>query len=122
MDEVIDAYFQAWNETDAARRQALLEQSITPEAELIDPTGRWRGIKGVSERIGKYLSSAPDTRVVPSSGLDAHHDVGRYSWSVVDADGHEIIGGLDVVERAQDGRLARVAMFHGPLPSADPSP
>jgi hypothetical protein len=116
VDEVLDAYFEAWNETDAERRRALLERSITPEAELVDPTGRWRGIAGLSERIGNYHSSAPGTRVVPSSGIDAHHDLLRYSWSVVDGDGRELIEGLDVAERAPDGRLVRISMFHGSLP------
>jgi hypothetical protein len=26
-------------------------------------------------------------------------------------------GGLDVVEQGADGRLQRIAMFHGPLPA-----
>jgi len=116
VDDVIDAYFEAWNEPDYARRCALLERSLTADAELVDPTGRWRGVEGVSERIGNYLSSAPGTRVVPSSGVDAHHDLVRYAWSVVDGDGREVIEGLDVAERARDGRLMRISMFHGPLP------
>jgi hypothetical protein len=113
---VIDNYFAAWNEGDPMRRREMLERAITPEAELVDPTGRWRGIDGVSERIGNYLSSAPGTRVVPASGLDAHHDVVRYAWSVMDGEGREIIGGIDIADRAEDGRLTRIAMFHGPLP------
>jgi hypothetical protein len=28
--------------------------------------------------------------------------------------------GLDVGERADDGRLKRILMFHGPLPTAGP--
>jgi hypothetical protein len=113
---VIDIYFESWNESDPVQRRAMLERAITPEAELVDPTGRWRGIDGVCERIGNYLSSAPGTRVVPASGLDAHHDVVRYAWAVVDGEGREIIGGIDIADRAEDGRLTRIAMFHGPLP------
>lgn len=116
VDDVIDAYFRAWNEPDSDRRRALLERSVMPDAELVDPTGRWRGIEGLSERIANYLSSAPGTRVVPSSGIDAHHDLARYSWLVVDDGGRELIEGLDVAQRAGDGRLVRVSMFHGPLP------
>jgi len=70
----------------------------------------------VDDVIGNYLSSAPGTRVVPSSGVDAHHELVRYSWSVVDGDDGVIIEGLDVAERAPDGRLKRISMFHGPLP------
>jgi hypothetical protein len=116
VDDAIGAYFEAWNETDPGQRRALLEQAVTSDAELVEPSGRWRGIDGLSERIGNYLASAPGTRVVPASGVDAHHDLVRYAWSVVDGDGREIIDGLDVAQRAEDGRLMRVAMFHGPLP------
>jgi len=114
--ELIRLYFEAWNESDVAQRRLLLERSITADTELLDPTGRWRGIDGFSERIDNYLSSAPGTHVVQSSGLDAHNHVVRYSWSVVDGDGRELIQGLDVAERARDGRLRRISMFHGPLP------
>ena len=117
MDAVIGDYFRAWNEVDPEQRRFLLERSVTSDVELVDPTGRWQGVEGLSERIGNYLASAPGTRVVPSSGVDAHHDVVRYSWSVVDEDGRELIEGVDVGERANDGRLNRIAMFHGPLPS-----
>jgi hypothetical protein len=117
VDAVIGNYFRAWNEVDPEQRRFLLERSVTSDVELVDPTGRWQGVEGLSERICNYLSSAPGTRVVPSSDVDAHHDLARYSWSVVD-DGGEIIEGLDVVERAGDGRLKRISMFHGPLPSS----
>jgi hypothetical protein len=117
VDAVIGDYFRAWNEADPEQRRILLERSVTADAELVDPLGRWQGVAGLSERIGNYLSSAPGTRVVPSSGVDAHNRLARYSWSVVDGDGGEIVEGLDVVERAGDGRLKRISMFHGPLPS-----
>jgi hypothetical protein len=118
VDELIGAYFDAWNEADPDRRRSLVERSIMPDAEFVDPTGRWRGIEGLSQRIGNYLASAPGKRVAPSSGIDAHHDIVRYAWSVVDGDGREVIEGLDVAERAEDGRLRRVSMFHGPLPTS----
>jgi hypothetical protein len=44
-------------------------------AELIDPTGRWHGIAGLSERIGNYHSSAPGTKVVSASGVDEHNGI-----------------------------------------------
>jgi hypothetical protein len=55
---------------------------------------------------------------VASSDVDAHHDLARNSWSVVDGEGGEIIERLVVVERAGDGRLKRISMFHGTLLSS----
>ena len=118
MDEIITAYFEAWNEPDSDRRHRLLERAVTADAELVDPTGHWQGIPGISERIGRYQSAAPATRVLPSSGVDAHHDLVRDSWTIVDPEGREVIEGIDVAERASDGHLRRILMFHGPLPPA----
>jgi hypothetical protein len=118
VDQTIADYFAAWNETSADERQRLLQRSISDDAELVDPTGRWRGVGGFSERIANYHASAPGTAVVSASGVDAHNDVERYAWKIVDPAGNEIMEGLDVAERDHDGRLRRILMFHGPLPAA----
>ena len=39
----------------------------------------------------------------------------RYAWKIVDQDGNEVMEGIDVAERSDDGRLRRILMFHGPL-------
>jgi SnoaL-like domain len=113
----IDTYFQAWNETDATARRALLEGCMTADAELIDPTGRFRGVDGVGERIGGFHESSPGALVVKSSGVDQHNGLARYSWDIVDPHGNTVLVGLDVAEREDDGRLRRVLMFFGPLPT-----
>jgi hypothetical protein len=117
VDDALAAYFAAWNEPDAGERRRLLERSVTDDAQLLDPTGSWQGIDGLVERIGRYHSAAPGTRVVPASGVDSHSGVARYAWSIVDPRGARIMEGLDVAERIEDGRLRRILMFHGPLPA-----
>ena len=116
MDETIATYFGAWNEQDPEKRRRMLEDSVTSDVELVDPTGRWKGSEGLVERIGRYQSSAPGTEVASPAGVDAHNDVARYRWRIADKDGVEFMEGLDVAERADDGRLRRILMFHGPLP------
>jgi hypothetical protein len=118
VDSTLADYFAAWNEADAGARRQLLGQCLSDDAELIDPTGRWPGIAGLSERIGNYHSSAPGTRVVSASGVDEHNGIERYAWRIVDAGGNELMEGLDIAERDDAGRLHRIVMFHGPLPAA----
>ena len=72
---------------------------------------------GLAERIGRHQSAEPDTEVVTASGVDAHNDLVRYAWKIIDRYGH-IMEGIDVAERVDDGRLKRIPMFHGPLPPA----
>jgi hypothetical protein len=43
-------YFAAWNETDAGERRRLLEQSLSDDAELVDPLGpRWSAIRSAAQ-------------------------------------------------------------------------
>jgi hypothetical protein len=119
VDGILTDYFAAWNETDARQRGELLRRSLSDDAELIDPLGRWHGVDGVSDRIAQYHSTAPETKVVSGSGVDAHNDVERYAWKIVDPAGSEIMEGLDVTRRDREGRLHRIVMFHGPLPAGD---
>lgn len=116
MDDVLATYFAAWNEPDPEQRRQALERAVMPDVELVDPTGRWEGVAGLVDRIGNYQTSAPGTEVVPGSGVDAHNDVARYSWRIVGGEGRELMEGIDVAERAADGRLKRILMFRGPLP------
>ena len=119
MDTVLADYFAAWNEIDADERERLLRRSLSDSAELVDPLGRWQGVAGISDRIATYHGSAPGTSVVPGSGVDAHNDVERYAWRIVDPQGNELMEGLDVTTRDLAGRLHRITMFHGPLPPLD---
>jgi hypothetical protein len=119
MDEVLSAYFAAWNEPDIEMRRRLLSQCVESDTELVDPTGRWRGVVGLADRIERYRVAAPRTTVVLASGVDAHNDVVRYAWVIIDPEGRTILDGLDVAERTPGGRLRRILMFHGPLSVAE---
>ena len=77
MDAASATYFRAWNEQDPDQRRRMLERCVTDDALLVDPTGRWEGVPGLAERIGRYRSVAPDTEVVTASGVDATLHAGR---------------------------------------------
>ena len=46
-------YFDAWNEADAAKRQALLEQCWSDDAVYVDPTVHLTGRKALADHIAK---------------------------------------------------------------------
>lgn len=115
----LDDYFAAWNEPEKERRRALLERSVTEDVELIHPSwGRSQGIDALLAHIDNYQSVLPESAVVLTSGLDSHNDIVRYGWDIVDQHGDRVMDGIDVVELADDGRLKRILLFHGPLPEA----
>ena len=59
VDDAIATHFRAWNEQDPDQRRRMLERSVTDDAVLVDPAGRWEGVAGLAERIGRYQSAAP---------------------------------------------------------------
>ena len=118
LDDVLAAYDAAWNESDAAERARLLARSLTEDAELVDPSGRFQGRQAVNERIAGFSDRFPGARVTITSGIDEHHGFARYAWTISAADGDAILEGIDIVERGEDNRLRRVVMFFGPLPQA----
>jgi hypothetical protein len=115
IDDILVTYFRAWNEHDPDERRRLLELAVTEDAVLIDPIGRWECAVGLAERIGRYHSAAPGTKVVATGDVDAHNHVVRYTWKIVDQEGHAVMEGTDVAERSDDDRLCRILMFHSPL-------
>lgn len=120
LDAVLFAYDGAWNAPDPQTRGRLLEQSLIPSAELVDPAGgRFTGIEAIAERITGFGERFPGARVTITSGVDEHHGFARYAWAITDRDGRKVLDGLDIVERGAGGLIRRVIMFFGELPPRD---
>ena len=118
LDDVLAAYDAAWNVPDAAERARQLERSLTEDAELVDPTGRFQGREAIDDRIAGFSERFPGARVTITSGIDEHHGFARYAWTITAGDGSTILDGIDVVEREEDGRLRRVVRVFGALPDS----
>jgi hypothetical protein len=116
LDSVLVAYDKAWNAPDAETRRRLLEQSLMPNAELVDPGGgRFVGIDAIAERMGGFGARFSGARVAVTSGVDEHHGFARYAWTITGHDGRKLLDGVDVVERTDTGLIGRVIMFFGQL-------
>jgi hypothetical protein len=115
LDDVLDAYDRAWNETDAAARRRLLEASLSDTCELVEPRGRFAGRDAIIDRLGGFTQRLPGARVNITTKVDEHNGFARYGWVIVDQDGAQVLDGIDIIELAGDGRLARIVMFFGPL-------
>jgi hypothetical protein len=118
VDPVIENYDQAWNASSADERQRHLEVALTDDCELIEPRGRFVGRQAVFERITGFADRFPGATVDITTNVDEHSGLARYGWRITDRDGGPMLAGIDVVERAADGRLRRVIMFFGDLEPA----
>jgi len=112
LERAIDGYVAAWNEPDPVRRTELLSASVSDDFEFTGPTGTFRGRDAVEGLIVALQTRMAGARVARLGPVDR----GTFRWSIVMAGGVTLLEGVDEVEAAPDGRLARISVAAG-LPS-----
>lgn len=117
--DIITAYMAAWNEPDAALRQLLLAKCWGDGGVYVDPTVSLTGRDALGAHIAKVQAARPGARLEFMSGIDLHHDVVRFLWRLVRADGTVGNTSIDFGEVGADGRLLRIAGFFGAPPPLD---
>lgn len=115
LDQLIDAYCAAWSDPDPTRRREILEGVWADGATYTDPTVDATGLDELLAHIDTVVAQRPGAKVVRTSRVDVHHDLARFAWHVVQADGTALPEGLDLAELSADGRIRRIIGFFGPL-------
>jgi hypothetical protein len=115
VDSVIEKYDQAWNASEVDQRRRLLDAALTDDCEMVEPRGRFVGRDAILERITGFADRFPGATVEITTNVDEHNGFARYGWKITDREGEPLLEGIDVIERAADGRLGRVVMFFGDL-------
>lgn len=116
IDALVAAYCAAWNETDPGAREKLLQQVWADDGVFVDPNTDVVGREALSQAIAGFQKQFPGARIEMASRTDRHHDVIRFSWRAVGADGATLIEGIDFGELDDQGRLRKIVGFWGPLP------
>jgi hypothetical protein len=114
-EKAIDTYCAAWNETDAAKRDAILAPVWGEGATYTDPTVHLAGRAALVAHIDAVFARYPGSTIVRTSVVDVHHDVARFAWRKVLADGTSLPEGIDFAAVGHDGRLTRIVGFFGAL-------
>lgn len=108
--EIAEQYLAAWNETDAPRRRALVEQAFGREASYQDPLMSGAGHAGIDAMIAGAQVRFPGMRFTLAGTPDGHHDVVRFSWTLAAPGQAPVAHGSDVATIA-DGRISTVIGF-----------
>ena len=116
--EIAETYGAAWNETDEARRRALLEKAWADDGHYTDPQSDAKGRDELVALIGGFQQMMPGSRLASTSAVDEHHGHLRFTWKIAGADGKTVMEGIDFGELADDGRLKRIVGFFGPPPAS----
>ncbi len=110
----LDSYFAAWNAPDAASIRRHLDQAFGENTRYLDPHRRATGIDEFAACLRAFRAESPDATISWASGVDSHHHLCRYAWELHAGERH--LSGYDVVELDDQGRIAAVLSFFGPLP------
>ena len=119
VNETVSNYIAAWNETDAGRRRDIVARTWAEDGRYLDAHREGTGHAAIDAMIAAVQERFAGYRFRLSSGIEAHHDRVRFSWS---AGGTEkaplFFGGTDFAVLAEDGRLRMVTGFTDAMPSA----
>ena len=107
---IIAAYTDAWNAPDDTASRAKLKAVWRDDSIYTDPTVSVTGVDVLVRHIAGVRTRRRNTRIVLTSAIDAHHDVLRFSWQRVNADGSLVIGGIDIA-MIKDGYIGRMIGF-----------
>ncbi|WP_433384223.1 nuclear transport factor 2 family protein [Micromonospora sp. KLBMP9576] len=117
MNGLVQRYLAAWNEPDAAARQAVLAEVIAEDAVYTDPLVSVRGRDGLDAAIAAVQGQFGGLVFSFGGAIEAHHDIARFVWHLGPAGGQPVVIGFDVVVVGDDGRISQVLGFLDKVPA-----
>jgi hypothetical protein len=116
-DRVVEKYLAAWNTTDPAARRAAVDEVFTEDVRFVDPFVAVEGRDAVDAVIAGIQERFPGMVFGRGGPVDAHHDQGRFTWTMGAPDEEPPVVGFDVAELAGDGRISRIYGFIDKAPA-----
>ena len=117
LTDLIDRYIAMWNETDAARRAALIASVWTEAPQYLDPKLEAEGRPAIDAMVAGVHQQIPGHRFRRTSAVDRHHDRVRFSWELAPDGGPPLVAGIDVGVVAAGERLQSITGFFDPAPA-----
>jgi len=112
---IAQRYIAVWNETDDARRAALIEAGWTADAHYVDPIAQASGREQISALVGAVHQRYPGFRFNLFGKAEAHGDNLRFSWTLGPSGAEDLIQGTDFA-RLDAGKLQSVTGFLDKVP------
>ncbi|MBC7900922.1 MAG: nuclear transport factor 2 family protein [Saprospiraceae bacterium] len=116
IEELIDRYFDSLNETDSKRRRVFTKQVWAEKGKFGTPYGEVEGHDAIDNLVAGVQKQFPNSRVRRTSRIDGFGKYLRWSFTLSQADGKPIIGGVDFGVII-DGKLQLVMGFFDFAPS-----
>jgi hypothetical protein len=116
IQDIVDAFGEAWNERDRGKRRQLLEKAWADDGALVDSERTVVGRDALMDLIEDFQEEQPWARMEFTSKPEEHYGSLRITWALVRTDGTRVEEGVDFGELAEDGRLRKIVSFFGLLP------
>jgi hypothetical protein len=113
---IANRYIALWNETDPARRRALLAEGWTENAAYVDPLAKGDGHEEISALIGAVQQRFPGFSFALAGRADGYADKLRFSWVLGPASEADMVQGTDFA-LVENGRLRSVTGFLDKVPA-----
>jgi hypothetical protein len=114
IEEMINQYIAAWNETGLDAFNAAFDKCWAADATYTDPNfALIKGVDGIAGLAHSSREKVPSRTFFILALPDYHHNSGCYTWKV-DLPGG-IREGFDYFEFNEEHKLTRVVGFFGPL-------
>lgn len=109
--DLVERYFAAWNETDAAARRRLIAATYVEDAAYQDPLLAGNGHDGIDAMIAAVHERFANHVFRRSTAIDSFGSYLRFSWHLSAPDGTVIVKGSDFAVVDESGRFASVTGF-----------
>jgi hypothetical protein len=117
MQDIIEKYIASWNETDPAKRRALIEELYATDATYTDPLADLRGLAEIDASVAGAQQMFPGMVFALVGPVDANHNQARFTWHLGPAGEEPLVIGFDVAVADADGKLASVHGFLDKVPA-----
>jgi hypothetical protein len=111
MSEVTDVVLRmlndVFNERDATRRQAAIDEVFAPDVVFTDPEATVSGREAVAAKIEGLLADAPGLVFRLAAPVQEVADLGLDHWQLGPADGAPVVSGVDVAF-VREGKIVRL--------------
>ena len=118
MQEIIERYIAAWNETDPGRRRGLVDSLWAQAGSYTDPLADAHGREEIDGLIGAMQGQFPGLVFRLFGPVDANHNQARFTWHLGPDGGEPIVIGFDVAVLDAAGQISSVHGFLDRVPAA----
>ena len=116
MQEIIDRYIAAWNETDGDARRALVGSLWAADGSYTDPLADVRGPDAIAGLIGLAQQQFPGFVFTLGGPVDANHNQSRFTWHLGPSGAEPVVVGFDVAVLNGGGQIRSVYGFLDKVP------